>query len=88
MNLLIDLVPPIEFAPPTLISATLAQRGSGGESPSVDVTLDPGRGEVAARLDPPPLRAYAVLTYDDGSTFAGVVQSVRLGADCSITLEA
>lgn len=88
LSLVIDGIPPIVLAEPTIIEASVAQLGSGGESPSVDVALDPGRGALVALLDPPPLRAAATLTYPDGSVFAGVVQSVRLGASSGLTIEA
>lgn len=88
IQLALATIPPIILAEPTISGATLAQLGDGGESPSVDVALDPGRGEVANLLDPPPLRCRAVLDYGNGETFEGIVQAVRLGSTSSITLEA
>lgn len=88
IRLTIATVPPIEFVEPAIIDASFAQLGAGGESPTVEVTLDPGRGEVAERLDPPPLRMAASLDQADGTTFNGIVQSVRLGSSVSLTLEA
>lgn len=79
---------PVEFVEPVIIEASFAQLGAGGESPTVEVTLDPGRGEAAEQLDPPPLRMAASLVQADGAAFNGIVQSVRLGSRVSLTLEA
>lgn len=87
-RLTIHTAPPIVLEPPRLITASRAALGAGGESPVVDVELDAGRGELAALLDPPPVRERATLTYDDGTELRGLVQAVRLGANPTITLEA
>lgn len=60
---------------------------AGGESPTLTVALDPARVDAAVLLQPPPLRAQATLVDDSGRSFAGLVQSVRLGADPRLTLE-
>lgn len=74
--------------PPTLVEVGSWQTGAGGLSPTLDVSLDPGHGELVAALDPPPVRLRASLTLDDGTVFSGIVQAVRLGATPSLTLEA
>lgn len=59
---------------------------SNGESPVLSVLLDPAL-PLAAELHPPPLRAQATLVADDGETFEGIVQAVRLGPAPELTLE-
>jgi hypothetical protein len=79
--------PVLELSGCWIIDIGSVRVGGGGESPTMEVRLDPGHGELAAWLDPPPLRVRATLFFDSGSTFVGVVQSIRLGASPSLTLE-
>lgn len=88
IRLTIETLPAIILEPPVLVDASGGQIGGGGESPTLECAFDPGRGELAALLDPPPLRVRASLTDDGLTVFAGVVQSVRLGVSPSLTLEA
>jgi hypothetical protein len=87
ITLTIATIPPLILTAPTLVDVGAVAAGAGGLSPSLDLRLDPGRGELVARLDPPPLRVRATVVLDDGTTLTGTVQAVRLGADPSITLE-
>lgn len=86
-TLIIATRPPILLGPERISDEGRWSLAGGGASPTLDLALDPGRGELAALLDPPPLRAQATLTRTDGTTFTGLVQAVRLGATPSITLE-
>lgn len=88
IRLTIETVPAIVLEPPVLVDASIGQVGGGGESPTAEVAFDPGRGALAALLDPPPLRLRATLTEDGATRFVGIVQSVRLGASPNLTLEA
>lgn len=85
-TLTIATLPPLVLAPPTLVEVGSWQTGSGGLSPTLEISLAPGG--LVALLDPPPLRVRASLALDDGTTFDGIVQAVRLGVSPSITLEA
>lgn len=85
--LTIHTVPPLTIGPPSIVEIGSIRIGGGGESPTLDLGLDPGHGALAAALDPPPLRVRAQLVFDDGETFAGIVQAVRLGPTPSITME-
>lgn len=85
-TLIIYTLPPQVLAPPALVEIGTWQTGAGGLSPTLEVSLAPGG--LVALLDPPPLRVRAVLALDDGTTFDGIVQAVRLGASPSLTLEA
>jgi hypothetical protein len=86
-TLTIATIPPIVLSAAQLLDEGRLSLAGGGASPTLDLALDPGRGEIAALLDPPPLRAQATLTRADGTTFAGLVQAVRLGPAPSLTLE-
>jgi hypothetical protein len=79
--------PPLDLSGCWIADIGSVRVGGGGESPTLEVSLDPGHGELVVWLDPPPLRVRATLFFDSGGTFAGVVQSIRLGASPSITLE-
>lgn len=87
MSLSIASRPPILLEGADLLAIGAWQSGVGGESPSLTIDLDPGRRDLATLLDPPPLRAPATLSEDGTDLFLGLVQSVRLGASASITLE-
>lgn len=86
-TLTIQTLPPLVLSEPVIVEIGAVRHGGGGESPTLDIALDPQRGELAAQLDPPPLRVRARLVFDDGETFAGIVQAVRLGPQPSIVLE-
>ena len=80
----------IETVPPVVLDVleTGAERAAlNGEVPSVAVTLDNARGEAAARLAVPPLRARAVLLIDDVAVFTGSVQAVTLSDVATLSLE-
>lgn len=85
-TLTINTLPPLTLAPPVLVEVGSWQTGAGGISPTLEISLAPA--ETLNGLDPPPLRVRASLTLDDGATFDGIVQAVRLGASPSLTLEA
>jgi hypothetical protein len=87
-TLTLHTIPALILTPPTLVEVGAWQIGAGGISPTLEISLAPGQGELLAWLDPPPLRERAELTLDDGTTFSGIVQAVRLGASPSLTLEA
>ena len=86
MHVVIAGVPALAFAEPTLLSVSLDALVAGGESPRCTVTLDPDRVPVAL-LDPPPLRAWAVVEDGGGEIFSGLVQRVAVGPAITITLE-
>ena len=86
-TLSIATVPPIALDATWILDDGRLNIANGGASPTLELSLDPGRGELATLLDPPPLRAPATATRSDGSTFAGLVQAVRLGPSPTITLE-
>lgn len=87
-TLTINTLPPLTLIPPRLVEVGSWQTGAGGVSPTLEISLAPGQGDLLAWLDPPPVRSRATLTLDDGTTFDGIVQAVRLGVSPSITLEA
>jgi hypothetical protein len=82
----IESVPPLVLSGRDILDISGQVLSEGGESPSVTVTLDPGRID-RTRLDPPPLRAVATLTNCAVEWFVGLVQSVRLGSSVTLTLE-
>lgn len=84
MILSIETVPPLAF---DVLEAGDARAALNGEVPSIVVTLDNARGEAAARLAVPPLRAPAALIDDGVTVFAGRVQSLSLAETATITLE-
>ena len=87
MTLTIDGRPQIVLDGADLDTVGVLRSSAGGESPTLTVSLDARRVAVLEVLDPPPLRAAAVLS--DGGTilFSGLVQAVRLGQSPTITLE-
>ena len=85
--LTIHAIPPLVLSEPVIVEIGAVRIGGGGESPTLEIGLDPGHGDLATQLDPPPLRVRAQLLFDDGETFAGIVQAVRLGPQPSLTLE-
>lgn len=86
MILALATVPPLVF---DVLEAAEARAALNGEVPSIVVTLDNARGEAAARLAVPPLRARATLTDTAGQVlFAGVVHGVMLDDVAAVTLEA
>lgn len=87
MRLAIASRPPIVLEGADLLEVSGWQLAAGGESPTLTVSLDPARVQAATLLDPPPLRAAAVLSEGADALFTGIVQAVRLGSDPSITLE-
>ena len=84
MTLRVETVPPIVFA---VLDAGPQRAAINGEVPSVSVVLDNARGEAAARLAVPPLRARAVLLIDDVAVFTGSVQAVTLADVATLSLE-
>lgn len=87
MTLTIASRPPIILDGLDLIEVTGWRTAQGGESPTLTVALDGGRVAAAGLLDPPPLRASAVLSEGADTLFSGVVQAVRLGRAPTLTLE-
>ena len=80
----------IETVPPVVLDVleTGAERAAlNGEVPSVAVVLDNARGEAAARLAVPPLRARAQLLVDGVAVFVGSVQTVTLAEVAPLALE-
>lgn len=86
-TLRIDTIPPIVLEAHQIVDDGRMSLASRGASPSIYISLEPGRGELATLLDPPPLRATATLTRNDGAVLLGMVQAVGLGSSPSITLE-
>lgn len=79
-------LPPIELTR-ELLELGPARAALNGEVPSITVTLDNARGEAAALLSMPPLRARAVLTFDGVTVFDGRVQSITLADVAVLQLE-
>jgi hypothetical protein len=85
MRLRIDTVPPLLLP---VLDAGAERHAINGEVPSVPVTADNARGEAAAVLAVPPLRAPAQLLGDDDQVlFVGRVQSVSLADVATLVLE-
>jgi hypothetical protein len=85
MTLTLATVPPLVF---DVLEAGAQRAALNGEVPSVTVTIDNARGDAAARLALPPLRARATLADAGEVLFVGTVQSVTLDAVASLSLEA
>jgi len=65
-----------------------AQRSTlGGEVPTMSVSIDNARGEAAALLSVPPLRARVTLVSGGTTVFSGRVQSVALAEVAVLILE-
>jgi hypothetical protein len=84
MTLRVETVPPVVFA---VLDAGPQRAAINGEVPSVSVVLDNARGEAAARLAVPPLRARAQLLLDGVAVFVGSVQAVTLAEVATLALE-
>lgn len=85
MTLRIDTVPPVVFQ---VLEAGAQRAAVNGEVPSVSVTLDNARGQAAALLAVPPLRARATLSESGVDMFVGTIQSIALDDVARIALEA
>ena len=83
-QLRIETVPPVVLE---VLEAGAERAALNGEVPSVAVVLDNARGEAAARLAVPPLRARVVLLIDDVAVFTGSVQAVTLADVATLSLE-
>lgn len=86
MRLTIDTQPPIEMSEPAIISISGYRRALGGESPTLTVTLDNALGQHTAQFASPPLRHRARITRG-GLSVIGLIQTVRLGATISLSIE-
>jgi hypothetical protein len=85
MTLTLATVPPLVL---DVLDAGPQRAALNGEVPSVTVTVDNARGDTAARLALPPLRARATLFEGGEVLFVGTVQGVTLDAVASLALEA
>ena len=83
-QLRIETVPPVVL---DVLDAGAERAALNGEVPSVAVVLDNARGEAAARLAVPPLRARVVLLIEDVAVFTGSVQAVTLADVATLSLE-
>ncbi len=86
MHLTIDTQPPIELSEPDIISISGYRRALGGESPTLTATIDNALGQHTAQFANPPLRHRAQITHG-GLAAIGLIQTVRLGATISLTIE-
>ena len=84
MRLHVDVVPPMVI---DVLEVGPERAAINGEVPNVAVILHNARGEAAARLAVPPLRARAHLLVDGVTVFVGAVQSVSLADLATVTLE-
>lgn len=84
MILYIHAIPPLAL---DVLEAGPQRTTLGGEVPTMSVSVDNARGEAAALLSVPPLRARASLVRGETTIFSGRVQSVALAEVATLTLE-
>lgn len=71
-----------------LDSAGSIRSGVEGETPNISVTLRNAYGECVDLFRIPPLGAAAeVIHHADGVLFAGIVQSVDMGEECTVAVQ-
>jgi hypothetical protein len=78
---------PITFEPPLLVELGPERRELRGENATLLVYLDNARGDITAALSDPPLRT-EVTVERDGAVLVGILQSVTLAAEATMSIEA
>jgi len=82
-------LPPMSARHGLLQSVSEVRSAIGGENANVSVSLRNASNESSALFSDPPLGAVAaVVDTVDGELFVGIVQSVALGAEVVVEIEA
>lgn len=85
----IATTPPLVWTEPDITAVGSERSAINGEVPNMAITIDNARGQHTAALAASSvLRLRAQLLLDGVAVFSGAVQSVGVGAEISIDIEA